>query len=335
VTIGKFISCVSKNGTDSGKAMDLLFMPRAEGPCRFGQYATLQSRILERAGLGHAGVFSSVTSEDGYAFLTPAMELQIWRATCLGDMLFKLRCRTVPYHPDPQVAKGLFDEALGEICLRLLSGQDWKETVHSLVRRLGRSLGNIRQRKPLVGVVGEIFVRMNTFSNQNVIEAIEAGGGEAWLSPMTEWLYYVWEDVSRKSGLLSSMKTSIKSRFLHMVEGSIGALFSPLLDGREEPPLSQVISRGEHFVPMEFEGEAILTIGRAKMFAEQGAALVVNCSPFCCMPGRITSYLFQKHPEYFKVPVVNLFFDGIGDVVSQVAIYLKSITQDAAACSPL
>jgi hypothetical protein len=53
------------------------------------------------------------------------------------------------------------------------------------------------------------------------------------------------------------------------------------------------------------------------------------------MPGRITSYLFQKHADYFKVPVVNLFFDGIGDVASQVGIYLKSITQDAAACSPL
>ncbi|HQJ09776.1 MAG TPA: acyl-CoA dehydratase activase-related protein, partial [Deltaproteobacteria bacterium] len=275
VTIGKFISCVSKNGNGSDRPLDLLFMPRAEGPCRFGQYATLQSRIIERAGLKHAGIFSSVTSEDGYTFLTPAMELQIWRATCLGDMLFKLRCRTVPYHPNPLKAQELFDEALREICSRLSEGRDWKETVHSLTSELKRSLGRTKPRKPLVGVVGEIFVRMNTFSNQRIIETIEAGGGEAWLSPMTEWLYYVWEDVSRKSGFLSSIKTSIKSRFLHLVEKNINALFSPLLDDRREPLLSEVISRGEYFMPMEFEGEAILTIGRAKLFAEQGADLVV------------------------------------------------------------
>ena len=48
---------------------------------------------------------------------------------------------------------------------------------------------------------------------------------------------------------------------------------------------------------------------------------------------RITSYLFQS--PITSVPVVNLFFDGIGDVASQVGIYLKSITQDAAACPPL
>jgi hypothetical protein len=52
----------------------------------------------------------------------------------------------------------------------------------------------------------------------------------------------------------------------------------------------------------------------------------VNCSPFFCMPERITPYLFQKHPEYFKMPIVNLFFDGIGEVASQVATCLKSIT---------
>jgi hypothetical protein len=45
------------------------------------------------------------------------------------------------------------------------------------------------------------------------------------------------------------------------------------------------------------------------------------------MPGRITSHIFQMHPEYVGVPVVNLFFDGIGDVASLVGIYLRSISR--------
>lgn len=327
VTIGKFLSCVSNNEPGEGKT-DVLFMPRAEGPCRFGQYATLQSRILEQG--DHAGTrIFAPTSEDGYSFLTPAMERYVWRAICLGDLLFKLRCRTMPYHPDPQHAAKLFEQALEEICHQLLMGHEWKETVRSLINELQSSLDPSQPRKPLVGIVGEIFVRMNTFSNQHIIEAIEAEGGEAWLSPMSEWLYYVWEAVSRKSTLAKSVTTSVKMRVMHMIEQKIHTHFSPLLDDRREPPLGQVIDQGLKFIPFELEGEAILTIGRAKLFAEQGAALVVNCSPFGCMPGRITSYLFQKHPEYFEVPVVNLFFDGIGDVASQVGIYLRSITQDA------
>ncbi len=328
VTIGKFLSCVSNNAPGSGEVNDVLFMPRAEGPCRFGQYATLQSRILEQRDLTKTRIFAP-TSEDGYSFLTPAMERNVWRAMCLGDLLFKLRCKTMPYHPDPGYASKLFEQALQEIGYQLLMGYEWKETVRSLIGELQSSLDPAQTRKPLVGIVGEIFVRMNTFSNQHIIEAIEAEGGEAWLSPMSEWLYYVWEAVARKSKLAKSVTTSVKMRFMHMIEQKMHSLFSPLLDDRKEPPLRHVIDRGLQFIPFELEGEAILTIGRAKLFAEQGASLVVNCSPFGCMPGRITSYLFQKHPDYFEVPIVNLFFDGIGDVASQVGIYLRSITQNA------
>ena len=94
-----------------------------------------------------------------------------------------------------------------------------------------------------------------------------------------------------------------------------------------EPSVLTVLDQARRFLPLEFEGEAVLTLGRAKVFAEQGASLVVNCSPFGCMPGRITAYIFQNNPAYFGVPVVNLFFDGTGDIASQAAIYLKSIRQ--------
>jgi len=36
--------------------------------------------------------------------------------------------------------------------------------------------------KPLIGIVGEIFVRLNRFSNEDVIGKIEQLGGEAWIA---------------------------------------------------------------------------------------------------------------------------------------------------------
>ena len=45
--------------------------------------------------------------------------------------------------------------------------------------------------KPLIGIVGEIFVRLNRFSNEDVIRKIEQFGGEAWIAPLTEWILYV------------------------------------------------------------------------------------------------------------------------------------------------
>lgn len=326
VTIGKFLSCLSDSRSGNGTSNDVLLMPRAEGPCRFGQYATLQSRILKRAGFDQTWIVSP-TSENGYRFLKPKVERDVWRALCLGDMLYKLRCRTVPYHPRPSAAEALIAQAIDDIGHRISQGRDWKDTVRSLVLELSCSLDHAMPRKPLVGIVGEIFVRLNAFSNQHVVKAVEDAGGEAWLSPMSEWIHYTLELISRKSSRLHAWLLALKQTYLHHLEQEISSLFSPLLDERGEPAIETVLHRGESFIPVNFEGESILTVGRARLFAEQGAALVVNCSPFGCMPGRITSHIFQTHPEYVGVPVVNLFFDGMGDVSSQVGIYLRSIAR--------
>ncbi len=324
VTIGKFLSCIGTN--DTGRDA-VLFMPRAEGPCRFGQYATLQSRILDRAGIERSYIFSP-TSENGYAFLNRQAELEVWRATCLGDLLFKLRCRTVPYHRQPEAAQALFSTALQEIISRVRSQGNWAETVRLLVKELCCTVDFSQPRKPLVGIVGEIFVRLNSFSNQHVVEAIEAAGGEAWLSPLAEWIHYVWELLACKGGLKNRLGSLVKRCFIRRIEDDATRLFSPVLDDMAEPSIARIFAEARRFMPVEFEGETILTLGRAKIFAGQGASLVVNCSPFGCMPGRLTSHIFRNHPDYFGVPIVNLFFDGIGDIASQVAIYLHSITQD-------
>ncbi|MFY9399578.1 MAG: acyl-CoA dehydratase activase, partial [Desulfomonilia bacterium] len=326
LTIGKFLSCLSDSHNGGSPGRNVLLMPRAEGPCRFGQYATLQSRIIERMAPGDACVLSP-TSENGYQFLKPAAERDAWRALCLGDMLLKLRCRVLPYHSQPETVIGLISQAIDEIGLKISQGKDWKHIVRSLVLELSYSMDHNLPARPLVGIVGEIFVRLNTFSNQHVIEAIEDAGGEAWVSPMSEWIHYVQHMLSRKKSGFKGWMFSFKRGYIHHLEEEVNSLFSPLLDDRAEPPVRKVLDRGERFVPAEFEGEAILTIGRAKLFAEQGADLVVNCSPFSCMPGRITSHLFQMHPGYIGVPVVNLFYDGIGDVSSQVGIYLRSIAR--------
>ena len=41
-----------------------------------------------------------------------------------------------------------------------------------------------------IGVVGEIFCRLNTFSNEDLVRRLEEFGAEVWLSDITEWVWY-------------------------------------------------------------------------------------------------------------------------------------------------
>src|SRR3972149_4945873 len=53
----------------------------------------------------------------------------------------------------------------------------------------GVGVGGVAARgepRPLIGVVGEIFCRLNAFSNQAPLRRLERAGGEAWLSDVGE-----------------------------------------------------------------------------------------------------------------------------------------------------
>ena len=83
-------------------------------------------------------------------------------------------------------------------------------------------------------------------------------------------------------------------------------------------------------MPINFSGEAIITLGRAVSFVEQNASLIVNVAPFGCMPGTITSALCREIQSRMCVPVVNLFYDGESGGSGRLETFLAALTSNAA-----
>ena len=63
-------------------------------------------------------------------------------------------------------------------------------------------------KKPLIGIIGEIFVRSHKFSNEDLVRKVEALGGEVWLAPVEEWIYYV-NAMGLRKALLKKEKSVI------------------------------------------------------------------------------------------------------------------------------
>ena len=47
-------------------------------------------------------------------------------------------------------------------------------------------------------MVGEIFCRLNTFANFDLIRLVEEQGGECWLSDIGEWVWYTDDEQRRR-----------------------------------------------------------------------------------------------------------------------------------------
>ncbi len=319
-TIGAFLYQLQQEeqqGTLNGNPA--LFMPCTDGPCRFGQYARLHEKILQST-YPDATIISP-NSDDHYGDISGPMRIHILKALILSDVLDKLTHKIRPYEHD----KGLTDRIINGYTDLLEVSLEKKAPVTSLLKQLYSDLVMIKKEtkpKPLVGVVGEIYVRNSPFANAHLVHTIEACGGEAWVAPIMEWLHYTTR-YEESFTLLSFFRSVIQNRIVSYLENRYMGIFRELLRSRREPSINTIRRSGKILIPDSIEGETILTVGRAIEFMKRGTDLVVNVSPFGCMPGSISASLLKDVSLQYGVPAVSLFYDGEASFAGILEAYIQ------------
>jgi predicted nucleotide-binding protein (sugar kinase/HSP70/actin superfamily) len=189
-------------------------------------------------------------------------------------------------------------------------------------------------RRPLVGVVGEIYVRSHAFSNANVVRQLEAMGAEVGLPGFSEWIYYTnvtrLRESRRKRDFVTAFKDTVKNWVQKMDERRIGALFLDLLPEPLESPTERILQHAAPYIHDSFEGEAILSIGRAVEFFHEKASGVVNVMPFTCMPGSIVTALLKRvREDHDQMPVVSLAYDGQseGSTLTRLEAFMHQVRE--------
>ena len=91
-----------------------LFMPTAEGPCRFGQYAPYLRHILDANGYRNVEILSptSRNAYDGLGSLSKPFVRTGWRALLAADLLQKALLIYRPYEARRGDAEAVYEESL-------------------------------------------------------------------------------------------------------------------------------------------------------------------------------------------------------------------------------
>jgi predicted nucleotide-binding protein (sugar kinase/HSP70/actin superfamily) len=340
VTVGDFLRVIEQPGFDPDRAS--FFMPTADGPCRFGQYAPFLRKILNEAGYGGAQVLSP-TSLNGYEDLgeiaAPFMRMA-WRVLVCADTLHRALLKTRPYETTPGAADRAFQESLQDVCTTVENGcADAGCQLRSLVEAMTRCRDRFRRVPalydsgiPLIGVVGEIFCRLNTFSNEDLIRKLEGYGAECCLSHLGEWVSYTNAEAERKLRLvgrdisLEMAKTFIRSHIQHSDEEALIAPFEHDFVGYEEPPIEEILDLAWPYLPTGGAlGEMVLSVGKAAYLAKHGADGIIDISPFTCMNGIVSEAIYPKLSKANGgIPIRNFYFDGTqADLDRDLGIYME------------
>ncbi len=316
VTTGDFLKKIKEPGFIAERSA--FFMPSASGPCRFGQYHKTHKIIFNRLGYGDIPIVSP-DAKDSYSKsmgLNLAFRRMAWQGIVAIDLLTKSTLETRPYEKNKGEADKLHKLYLEHIA-RAVEMRNGK--IFALMKEMQKDFASIpvnsNGRKPIIGIVGEIFLRCNPECNANIMRRIEALGGEAWVAPISEWFYYtnlgfIYESLMR--GLphyfvLALARDLVQKwdehRLAHPFKGKIRNL--------KEPSTIKVLKYASPYLHFSYKGEAILSIGKAIDFIKKGASGIINVMPFTCMPGTVVSGLAKRIKEDFgDLPWLDLSIDG-------------------------
>ncbi len=325
------------------------------GPCRLGQYASLESLLFQKKGIE---VDIIAGGEAGIEFnLGIPLLIKGWCGINAVDHLEKMRMHTRPYEAkegssdkifdqyfkklldfltDPKTNLGvfktylsIFDTFLSNLWIRKLS------PIENILREAQREfihLNKTGEKKPKVGIVGEWYVRLHEPANQKIVRKLEKKGVEVWLSPATEYLiyyYYINAVLAKERFLLNKNKKDFQEwitksliyKIMIDYEHKMYKATLPYMQGFEDIPAHQIISYGEKYIRHYIGGEAIVSMGKAVDFARRGLDGLVNVIPFNCMPGlTVDGFIPRFRKEYNNLPFITIEYDGFQDSSREIKI---------------
>jgi predicted CoA-substrate-specific enzyme activase len=317
VTTGDMIKFAKRPGFDRDKYA--FFMGGSGGPCRFGQYNALQRMALDSIGFGDVPIFAPNQARSFYddmGLVGSKFLRSGWKGIVAADVLEKALRETRPYEAKAGEADRVFRESLDDVCEAIAGDGDLLAAMKRARRRFD-SIETYQDRdRPVIGLVGEFYVRANAFSNQDVVGQIEALGGEVWSAPIFEWFLYRNVRRGMRAALAGEyglwLKNKLKDHYQKKDEAEIVSTFEGFLRNLEEPRSEEVLDYAAPYVHRSFEGEAILTVGKAIDFVLKGLSGVVAVMPFTCMPGTISHAILKRvREEKGGFPFLNMVYDGL------------------------
>ncbi|MBE0433078.1 CoA activase [candidate division WOR-3 bacterium] len=321
ITAGDMVKKIKSPGFDPGRAG--FFMAQGSGPCRFGQYYKLHRIILDELGYEDIPIYAPNQGPSLFDDLGPMglrFLVSVWDGICAVDAL-EARARMIrPYEQCPGRTDSIYYRNLDELCKLIEQGKG----IVSSLKEIRKELDAIEihpRSKPRIGIVGEIYVRSQEFSNNFVIKKLEELGCEVALPSVGEWFLYLNFTRVRNCRWFKQHRRAVFTRMFDKYMKYRQRKILKVLGLKPEAPISMLLNYAAPYLHSTLEGEAVMTVGKTVDFIRDGFDGVVNVMPFTCMPGNTVTTMYKKiredHPGF---PLFTLSVDGLDHAVDAMRL---------------
>ncbi|MBA7689126.1 hypothetical protein ES703_97622 [subsurface metagenome] len=184
--------------------------------------------------------------------------------------------------------------------------------------------------KPLIGIVGEIYLRTHVQANQDLIRVLETYGAEVVNASIAEWVNYTTYDRLREAriGFMMNLKQlrpgRLKEHLKEIISFGGELLYQELRQKQVYKRVRSLIDLAEDHKVAHLENilkeddlfsfdagtEACLSISGIIEYARAGYNGVVNIYPFTCMPSTTTSAIVKPLMNKLGTPYLDTPYDS-------------------------
>ena len=285
-----------------------VIMSQTGGGCRASNYMGFIRRAFKKAGYENIPVISANLAglEDNPGFkinLTVLVRLAF--AVFFGDVFMRCVYRMRPYEAVPGSVNKLHEEWKVKVIDFLTHTKGFNiPKVTKMCRQIIADFDKIPitdEKKPRVGIVGEILVKYAPAANNYLVDLLEQEGAEASVPDLMGFMLYCFYNQVYKAEYLGTSKRA--ARLCRLGINAIEFFLKPICKAYEEsehfdPPASiyKIVEYAKPIVSIGNEtGEGWFLTGEIVELIHSGIENVVCIQPFGCLPNHIVGKGVVKH----------------------------------------
>ncbi len=321
---------------DSGK-YDLnrtaVIMSQTGGGCRASNYVGFIRRALKKAGMEQIPVISANLSglEDNPGFKIDLKTLmRAAYAVVFGDVMMRCVYRMRPY----ELKKGHVEKVHRKWvkrCTRILTSTSgfnlpkMQRVAIDMIKDFD-SIPISEERKPRVGVVGEILVKYAPAANNYLVDLLEQEGAEANVPDLMGFMLYCFYNQVYKAEFLGTSKKAARmsSAGIHAIEAFLRPINRAYKKSKHfDPPASiyDIVKFAEPIVSIGNEtGEGWFLTGEMIELIHTGVENIVCIQPFGCLPNHVVGkgVIKQIRKQYPMANIAAIDYDPGASEVNQL-----------------
>ena len=332
MVVGQFMAAI-----DSGKYdMDhtALLITQTGGGCRASNYVGFIRRALAKAGYGNRVPVISLNTvglekNPGFS-ISPQLIQHGLYALEFGDIFMRCLLRVRPYEKVPGSADKLHEKWKKRVIdfvsnNKVLSHAKYRKMCRDIIHDFD-TLPITDERKPRVGIVGEILVKFLPAANNHLVELLEAEGAEAVVPDLTDFLLYCFYNNNfKEENLGTSRKAQFAGnaviRFFEWLRKDARKAFEE--SDRFTPPnhIEELADLAKPIVSIGNQtGEGWFLVGEMMELIRSGAKNIVCIQPFGCLPNHIVGkgVLKKIRTDHPDANLVTIDYDPGASEVNQL-----------------